>query len=253
MSRPPRLDRTRRAARAAALAVVLGLALTGCAELGPPKVPTPGSTTTTPSPTPLPATADAFRDARTHALSALSAHATGTLGAGSTMVRIDLDGEASGANQRLARTVPGRGTAVLLTVGDGRWLAGDEEFWRTRTTKSDVLRERVGSWVQVTPAVAEEVGSETLRSVLGAALAAPAVARLEGVSAPVTEEDLDGRPTWVLGSAATGARVWLVADGGGEVARISVTGTGALDLTFDRWDRARTWSAPAPGEVPQVP
>ncbi len=169
------------------------------------------------------------------------------------MVRLDLEGTASGANQRLARTAPGRGTAVLLAVGDGRWLAGDEEFWRTRTSKPDVLQERVGSWVQVTPAEAEEVGTETLRSVLAAALAAPAVARLEGVPAPVVEEDLDGRPTWVLGSTATGARVWLAADGGGEVVRISVTGTGALDLTFHAWDRATTWSAPTPGEVPQVP
>ncbi len=243
--------RTHRVGRAVGAWAVMLLVITGCSELRPPKVPTP--ITTTPVPTPsLPSTADAYRDARTFALAAASGHASGTVGTGSAMVRIDLEGSASGANQRLVRTAAGRGTAVLLTVGDGHWLAGDEEFWGTRTAKPGVARARVGTWVPVTASVADSIGPETLRSVLGTALSTPGVARLEGVPAPVTEEDLDGRPTWVLGSEESGARVWVVAGGGGEVVRIAVT-AGALDLTFDQWDRATTWTEPAPGEPPVVP
>lgn len=238
--------------RALAGALAAGvLVLTGCSALQPPRLPEPSSAPSTPTPS-LPTTAEAFRDARTFALAAESGHLTGTLGSGRTAVRIDLEGSASGANQRLLRAATGRGTAVVLRVGEGHWLAGDAAFWGTRTTKAAVVRARVGTWVPVTAAQAAEVGSETLRAVLERTLAVPAVAGLEGEPAPVAEDEVDGRAAWLLGSEAAGARVWVAAGGGGEVLRIAVSGKGAVDLQVTDWERATTWAAPAPGDVPDL-
>lgn len=227
------------------------LALTGCADLRPPRLPTPSSSAPAPTPS-LPTTADAFREARTFALSAESAHLVGTLGAGSAAVRIDLEGSATGANERLVRRAPGRGTAAVLTVGDGHWLAGDAAFWRTRTRSAAVVRSRVGTWVPVTGAQAAAVGPETVRGVLSSALSAASVAALEGQQAPVVETEQDGRPAWLLGAEESGARVWVAADGGGEVLRIAVSGKGALDLVTSGWERATRWTAPAAGDVPDL-
>jgi hypothetical protein len=241
-----------RSRRAPAAALVLGLlVLGGCSALRPPQVPRPTSGGATPT-TSLPTTAEAFRDARTFALAAESGHLTGTLGAGPRAVRIDLEGAASGTNQRLLRTVTDRGTAAVLTVDGRHWLAGDADFWGTRTTKPAVVRARVGTWVPVTAAQAAAVGGETLRGVLERTLAVPAVAALEAESAPVSEDEVDGRAAWLLGSETAGARVWVAAGGGGEVLRIAVSGTGAADLVASDWERATTWEAPGPGDVPDL-
>ncbi len=238
--------------RAVAGALAAGaLVLGGCSALQPPRLPEPSSVSATPAPS-LPTTTEAFRDARTFALAAESGHLTGTLGSGRGAVRIDLEGSASGSNQRLLRAATGRGTAVVLSVGEERWLAGDAAFWGTRTTKPAVVRARVGTWVPVTAAQGAAVGAETLRAVLERTLAIPAVAALEGESAPVTEGEVDGRAAWLLGSEQAGARVWVAAGGGGEVLRITVSGTGAADLTATDWERATTWTAPSPGEVPDL-
>ncbi len=238
--------------RALAGALALGvLALGGCSALAPPRLPEPSSASATPTPS-LPTTAEAFRDARTFALAAESGHLTGTLGSGRAAVTIDLEGSASGSNQRLQRAVTGRGTAVVLRVGEARWLAGDAAFWGTRTTKPALVRARVGTWVPVTAAQADAVGPETLRAVLERTLADPAVAALEGEPAPVTEDEVDGREAWLLGSETAGARVWVAAGGGGEVLRIAVSGKGAADLRATDWERATTWTPPAPGDVPEL-
>ncbi|QIM21733.1 hypothetical protein G7075_12355 [Phycicoccus sp. HDW14] len=238
--------------RAVALAVAVGvLLLGGCSALAPPRVPEPTTAATTP-PASLPTTAEAFRDARTFALAAESGHLTGTLGSGARAVRIDLEGSASGGNQRLVRTVAGRGTSVVLTVESGHWLAGDADFWRTRVKGAAAVRARVGRWAPVRAAEARSVGPETLRGVLEATLTVPAVTALEVDPAPVTEDEVDGRPAWLLGSEAAGARVWVAAGGGGEVLRVAVSGTGAVDLLTSDWERATAWQAPTPGEVPDL-
>ncbi len=243
--------RLRRSAAGAVLVTVAATGgLTGCSDLTPPRLPTP--TTTSPDPSPsLPSTGQAFRDARTFALSADSGHVVGTLGAGATAARIDLEGAAGQPNAQLVRSVPGRGTAVVRTVGEARWVAGDEAFW-TAVSPSRAAT-RVGRWVPASDALLAAAGTETLRGVVTSVLAAPAVARLEGSTAPVTPEDVGGRAAWRLGSPSGGAQLWVAADGGGELLRVSVTGTGAADLVFDRWERATRWDPPAPGEVPVVP
>ncbi|MGG5258086.1 hypothetical protein [Phycicoccus avicenniae] len=241
----------RRGAVAAVVLVVLGGLAAGCSDLRPPRVPTASSTAPAPEPS-LPSTADAFREARTFALSAGSAHLVGTLGAGRSTVRVDLEGSASAANERLVRRAPGRGVAVVLVVGDGHWLAGDAAFWRTRTRSAAAVTARVGRWLPVSAAQASAVGPERVRDVLATVFSAPSVAALEGVPDPVVATEVDGRPAWLLGSEARGARVWVAADSGGEVLRIAVSGERALDLVASGWERARTWSAPAAGEVPDL-
>jgi hypothetical protein len=69
----------------------------------------------------------------------------------------------------------------------------------------------------------------------------------------VVATELDGRAAWVVGTATTGGRLWVAADGSGELLRATITGTGAVDLVFDRWGRATSWHAPAATERPVVP
>ncbi|MBM6402113.1 hypothetical protein [Phycicoccus sonneratiae] len=251
MTRGPRRPAAGVGAAVGAVLTVLLLALAGCSALGSARLPERTSAAPTPTPS-LPATADAFRDARTFALAAESGHLVGTLGTGAAAVRIDLEGSASGANQRLVRAVRGRGTAVVLTVGDGHWLAGDEAFWRTRTPNAADARARVGTWAPVRAADARAVGPETLRGVLEATFSRPAVAALEEDPAPVVDDEVEGRPAWRLGTEDGGARVWVAAAGGGEVLRVAVSGKGAVDLTTTGWERATVWQPPAAGDVPDL-
>ena len=69
--------------------------------------------------------------ARTYALSAGSGRVAGSLRRAGDDLTIDVEGTASGTNQRLYLTREGAGTAEVLTVGNDYWLGGDEAFWKT--------------------------------------------------------------------------------------------------------------------------
>ncbi|QKE82511.1 hypothetical protein [Arthrobacter sp. NEB 688] len=236
----------RRSVLALAGAGVLG----GCSGLRLVE-PTPSPSTTAPA-EPLPTAAQVLADVRTSALSADSARVVGSLGAGADAPRIELEGTADGSNQRFVRVARGRGLGAVLTVDAEHWLAGDVEWWRglgVRTTAAS----RVGRWVRVDADGAERAGRETVRGLVTDLLDAPAVARLGSSADLVVPLELDGRAAWRLGRSRTGARLWVAADGSGDLLRAVVTGTGAVDLSFDAWGRATTWAAPGADERPDLP
>lgn len=246
--------RCARAAVAAALAVVLG----GCsaADDTPRQVPAgPASSTGRPdhtataSPTPaLPTTAEVFQGVRTFALAAGSGRVTGTVERDGERLGVEVEGNASGTNQTLLLTLGHGGTAEVRTVGDGHWLAGDEAFWTEQTGSAEAARAALGKYVPISEADATEMGVYTLRRLLTDRFARPEVAALEASTVPVVEDEVGGRAAWRLGEDG-GARLWVAADGSTELLRLVVAGPGASDLAFADWDRARTFTEPAPEDI----
>lgn len=243
---------------AAGAAVLLGALLlgAGCTEDPAPPRPTapatstPSATATSPTPSAsLPTAAEVARSARMYALAASSATVRGTVRVedGRTLT-IDLSGNSAGTNQRLRLTVPEVGTAEVLTVGGRYWLGGDEGFWTEQLGDAAAAEDVVGRWVLVTESDVSELGDFRLRTLLTEAFSRPEVTALEAAGTPVAAAEVDGREAWVVGPEA-GPRLWVAADGGGELLRYLGPTSGPADLAFTGWERAETVQEPPPGDV----
>ena len=192
--------------------------------------------------------ADVYRDARTAALSAESGHAVGTVTSDSTQLRIDVEGQANGSNQKVLITTPKRGVAEVLTVGTDYWMGGDEAHWADVTGQPEAATALVGKYAPVTKGDATELGAFTLRSILTDAFAQPDLAVLESDTGAATETEVDGQPAYVLG-AEGGARLWVAADGSSALLRYVGPKGAPADLTFSDWGRATTFIQPPPDRV----
>ena len=192
--------------------------------------------------------ADVYRDARTAALSAESGHAVGTATSDGTRLRIDVEGQANGSNQKVLITTPKRGVAEVLTVGTDYWMGGDEAHWADVTGKPKAAEALVGKYAPVTQGDATELGAFTLRSILTDAFAQPDLALLESDTGAATETEVDGQPAYVLG-AEGGARLWVAADGSNALLRYVGPKSAPADLTFSGWGRATRFTEPPPDRV----
>lgn len=234
-----------------------GWVLTGCSGDGEPdaaaSASAPSSVSGAPSPsasaTPsLPTVGEAYRAARTTALSAESGHVVGTQTREGRTLQIDVEGHASGSNQTAFISTPEGGTSEVRTVGADHWLGGDEAFWVEQTGDPAAGAGMVGKYVAISESDATELGTFTLRSVLAEVFAIPEIAALETETSPVVEAEVDGRAVHVLGTEG-GARLWVLADGSGTLLRAVGPQSAPADLEFTDWGRARTFSAPAASEV----
>ncbi|MFL6153564.1 MAG: hypothetical protein ACJ72B_14390 [Ornithinibacter sp.] len=248
-------DPGRRVVRLLAVALVAGGLLAGCtggaereaSGSGPATDSTAATSTAAPSPS-APTVADAYRDARTAALSAESGHAVGTVTRDGTRLRIDLEGQANGSNQTVFIATPKGGVAEVLTVGTDYWVGGDEAHWADVTGNRRAAKALVGKYAPVTRSDATELGAFTLRSILIDAFAQPDLAALESDTGAATETEVDGRPAYVLG-ARGGTRLWVAADGSSTVLRYVGPKSAPADLTFSDWGRATTFTQPPPDRV----
>ncbi|PKW27479.1 hypothetical protein ATL31_2323 [Phycicoccus duodecadis] len=233
-----------------AAALTLAASVTGCS--GVPGLPAPSTFGTGPSTSPAapptpPPVGELFFDTRTFALSAQSAHVAGTVLRGRVRVTIDLEGNASGTQQRLRVTAPGAGTAELLTVGDRTWLSGDQAFWSRRLGSAAAARPYRDKYLLVSPRQAAAVGPYTLRGLLTARFARPDVTTLQKRTRPALVEALGGDVVWRLGLGAGGLVV--ASDGSAALLRFTTVGTDPSDLRFDRWGQVGSFTEPAPADV----
>jgi hypothetical protein len=240
------------AARLALVALLAGAA--GCGDTGPAPAtssagtpPTRSASAGTPDVV-LPSTAEAFRDARTFALAAGSARAVGTVVRGGREVRIELEGDAASTSQHVVVEQEGGGLADVLTVDDRHWLAGDLDFWRGRGESPEVARASAAGWHEVPGAQARRVAPWTLRTLLTDIFARADVGGLESDPVPVVPDEVGGREAWVLGRA-DGPRLWVAADGGGELLRLLVPGEEPTDLRFSDWGRVQPLGPPDPDRI----
>jgi hypothetical protein len=120
------VTRSGRLALGVVAVLTAGWVLTGCSGDGEPdgtaSASVSGSGSVTPSqsasPTPsLPTVGEAYRAARTAALSAESGHVVGTQTREGRTLQIDVEGSANGSNQTAFITTPEGGTAEVRTVG----------------------------------------------------------------------------------------------------------------------------------------
>lgn len=224
-------------------------ASTSSAPSATPGTSTPVSTGASPSATPaVPSVAEVYRAARTASLSAESGHAVGTVTSDGTALHIDLEGLANGSNQTVFITTPTGGTAEVLTVGDGWWVGGDLAHWTDITGDATAARALVGKYAAVSESDATELGSFTLRALLTDAFSQPDLAALEADTGAAPQTEVDGRAAYVLG-APGGPRLWVAADGSGDLLRSVGPKSDPSDLVFSGWDRARTFTEPAPSSV----
>lgn len=235
--------------RLGSVLAAVALAATACTgDLGLPTPPTPLASTSTAPASSTPSTGEAFRDTRVFALSAASGRVVGLVGSGSRAVDLELEGSASGGDQRVRVTSGDGRTAEVLTVGLDHWLSGNEAFWTARTGSATKARAVAGGYVPVDADEAAEVAPYTLRDLLSEAFARPAVAALEGGFGPAADDEVDGTAAWVIGDTG-GPRLWVAADGSAELLRLVVPGSDALDLVFSQWGRVEPLNAPAPADV----
>lgn len=248
------------------LAVAATLAVAGCSDDPAPASSTPPATATAASPTPTvttgpsgtpapsdteeptPSVADVYRDVRTSALSAQSGHATGTQTRDGRTLRIDVEGAANGSNQTVFITVPTGGTAEVLTVDNRYWLGGDEAFWVEQTGDAQAGKDMVGKYVEVTESDATELGSFTLRSILTEKFGLAEFAALESDGAEAERTMIKGVDAYLL-TGASGAKLWVAADGSGTLLRAVGPKKAPSDLSFSDWDRAAVFQPPAASKV----
>ena len=239
-----------------AVATVL---LAGCTDDATPPVSSstsapvtsraPATTSASPSPTETtPSAAEVYRAARTASLSAQSGHAKGFVTREGTRLGIDVEGLANGSNQTVFITTLDGGTAEVITVGDDYWVGGDAAYWAATTGDAENAAKLVGKYAPITESDATELGTFTLRSLLTQTFSLPELTVLESDTGEATRTEVDGRPAFVLGREG-GARMWVAADGSGRLLRVVGPPTDPSDLTFTDWERARTFSRPAPADL----
>lgn len=247
-------------ARGAALvaAGLLAVGVAACTDAPPPPRPSTSSAPTSsppPSPTPSAGTASTpsagavFRDVITSSLSAQTARVSGTVLRAGRVVDVDLVGTAAGEEQSAAVSGRGTGTARVVVLDGRRWLGGDAVFWAARTGNAATGRARADHWLQATSDDVASVLPFTLRSLLTSRYASPGVAALEDDSSPVRVVTLGSVRAWLLGRDG-GPRLWVAADGSGDLLRMVVpAGTAACDLRFTGWDRPVDVAAPPADRV----
>jgi len=240
--------------------------LTGCTDEPTPPAPSSTSAPVTSSPpvtSSAPATtrpptssptktatsvAEAYRAARTASLSAQSGHAKGFVTREGTRLGVDVEGLANGSNQTVFISTLDGGTAEVLTVGDDYWVGGDEAYWASTTGDAENAAKLVGRYAPITESDATELGTFTLRSLLTHTFSLPELTVLESDTGEATGTEVDGQPAFVLGREG-GARMWVAADGSGTLLRVVGPPADPSDLTFSGWERARTFTQPAPGDL----
>ena len=244
-----------RLARGLLPVAVATLVLAGCTDDPTPARSTSSassasaSTGPTSSPTdPATSVAEAYRATRTASLAAQSGHVKGTVTREGALLGIDVEGVANGSNQTVFITTPDGGTAEVITVGDSYWVGGDEGYWAETTGDPANAAKLVGKYAPIMESDATELGSFTLRTLLTNIFSMPEFTVLESDTGEATRTEVDGQPAFVLGREG-GARLWVAADGSGTLLRVVGPQTDASDLTFTDWDRACTFTQPAPGDL----
>jgi len=244
-----------RLARGLLPVAVATLVLAGCTDdptpTGSTSAVASASATTDPTSSPTDSAssvAEAYRAARTASLAAQSGHVKGTVTREGALLGIDVEGVANGSNQTVFITTPDGGTAEVITVGDGYWVGGDEGYWAETTGDPANAATMVGKYAPIMESDATELGSFTLRTLLTTIFSMPEFTLFESDTGEATRTEVDGRQAFVLGREG-GARLWVAADGSGTLLRVVGPATDASDLTFTDWDRARTFTQPAPADL----
>ncbi|NHA67602.1 hypothetical protein [Phycicoccus flavus] len=235
---PSRPTRTLRRAATVALTAALAATLSGCgAMLGPG---------TTADGDPMPTVQDLYAKTREATLAAKSGHVTGFVTDEGESMTVDLEGRTNGANQRV-RITTDDGRATMLSVKGRLYISADWDFWASSTADpraGDVFKNKQ---VLVPPKQARKFPSEmTLGTLLDEAFKDASVSPVARFVSDVGLRTENDREVWVVKDRD----IELWSDRKTDrLVKLVYTGDDPFELTFDKWDAARTFKAPRPSAV----
>ena len=244
---------TRRAFAALALPLVTATALAACGsgdgDATTSSTSSSSSTTTQAKP---PTAAELFEQARTTALSAKSAHITGSVTDDGKPTTIDLSGTTDGSNQSLELGVGGGAKATILTVAGKYYLLGNAKFW-SEQLGGDAAKLLDGKYVKIPPAEAKDFGDLTIKSLLTDMFADKEMQKaLKSASAKVTKTTVDGAAAYSIGDKSGGELV-VSADGKATIFKIVGPTDDDGELEFSEWNKVAKVAAPNPSTVIDPP
>lgn len=249
---------THRAIGALAITLLTATALAGCGsdkEGATSSSSSSSSSSSTTTAAELPTAAQLFRQARTTALAAQSAHITGSVTDDGKPMTIDLAGTTDGTNQSLEIGVGKGAKATILTVGGKYYLLGNDEFW-TSQGGADFAKLLSGKYVKIPAADAKDFGDMTIKSLLTDMFNDKEMQQaMQSKDAKVAKATYDGAAAYAVTDPAGKDKGELIvsADGKATIFKISGTDKETGTLEFSEWDKVAKVAAPDPKTVISLP
>lgn len=219
----------------------------GSAPVGGTSSPRGAAASTSASPTAeQPSMGELYTKVRAAALAAKSGHVSGTVTDSGEKVSLEIEGLTDGSNQEASFGV-GSGRASVLTVDGKYFMSGDSSFWTEQTGDAAAAKALKGKYVAVSKADAKEMGDLSLGGLLKEMFQESELSALEKLTGSVETRTEGGGQVWVAADG-TGSEMWVDPATGLPV-KLLVAGKDAGELTFDRWNAAKTFTAPPASKV----
>ena len=200
-----------------------------------------------------PQAADLYAAARRSALSATSAHVTGSSSTAGVTSTIDLLGNRSGSNSRVVLRTGDEGPVEIRVVDGATYLKGDRAYW-TKQADARTAAAVAGRFVRLDGDQVKAPGL-TLSSVLDRVFTEEELSQVDTVNAAVATATVDGRAAYVLSQriGGNGARMSVSTDARHDLLRVDGTTRKPGTLHFSQWNAAPTVTAPPAGQVAPLP
>ena len=234
MNRPER--------RLVPLCLAAALSLTACGSGHPSGTATQG-----------PQAADLYAAARRSAVSATSAHVTGSSTTAGLTSTIDLVGNRSGSNSRVVLRTGDGGPVEIRVVDGATYLKGDSAYW-TKQADARTAAAVAGRFVRLRGDQVKAPGL-TLSSLLDRVFTERELGQVDTMNAAVGTATVDGRRAYVLTQrvGGDGARISVSADSRHDLLRVDGTTWKPGTMHFSQWNAASTVTAPAADQVAPLP
>jgi hypothetical protein len=234
MNRPER--------RLVPVCLAAALSLTACGSGHPSGTATQG-----------PQAADLYAAARRSAVSATSAHVTGSSTTAGVTSTIDLVGNRSGSNSRVVLRTGDEGPVEIRVVDGATYLKGDSAYW-TKQADARTAAAVAGRFVRLRGDQVKAPGL-TLSNLLDRVFTEKELGQVDTVNAAVGTATVDGRRAYVLTQrvGGDGARISVSADSRHDLLRVDGTTRKPGTMHFSQWNAAPTVTAPADDQVAPLP
>lgn len=192
-----------------------------------------------------PSAKDLYAKTRESSLAAKSAKVSGNVKQAGQEMKITLEGQVDGSNQRAEITMGDKGTAEITTIGKMNYIKADEKFWTSQGGISKAQFSQLGLDEKYV-ATSESMGSDfTFKSLLDDMFKEQSMSRLESLTTPVEKVTEDGVEAWKMSDGD--AEVLVTADDKNYLLKIAAGDTGTLK--FSDWDAVEEFTAPPAGKV----
>ncbi|MEO6413662.1 MAG: hypothetical protein ABIO48_13835 [Pedococcus sp.] len=244
---------TRRAFAALAVPLVTATALAACGSGdGTSTSSSSSSSSSTTTEAKPPTAAELFDQARATALSAKSAHITGSVTDDGKPMTVDLTGTTDGSNQSLELGVGGGAKATILTVAGKYYLLGNAKFW-SGELGAQAAKLLDGKYVKIPPADAKDFGDLTIKSLLTEMFEDKEMqTALKSANAKVSKTTVDGAAAYSIADK-TGGELVVSADGKATIFKIVGPSDEEGELEFSEWNKVAKVAPPNPSTVIDLP